>query len=127
MADPVLPTVEIKNKALDQARKAKERADKAAEKLKQNNAKQGSSKFGGKKGAFDFLKTTNDWLEEVPVRIIDAFDNFMQDAENITQQKVDEICEWLAWKVNVAVERKSLLPDDHFCRVSRNSLFSSAR
>lgn len=56
--------------------------------------------------AFDFLKTTNDWLETVPGNMNRAFENFIGTGEKITQSKVDVICTWLAWKVNIAVERK---------------------
>lgn len=55
---------------------------------------------------FDFLKIANDWLEEVPGRIITAFDNYIGNGEKAVQSKVDVVCEWLAWKVNIAVERK---------------------
>ena len=56
--------------------------------------------------AFDFLKTTNDWLEKVPMTVVTAFDNFMGTGEKLLQSKVDAICTWLAWKVNIAIERK---------------------
>ena len=53
-----------------------------------------------------FLTTTNDWLEKVPENIINAFDNMIGSGEKIGQSKVDAICAWLAWKVNIAIERK---------------------
>ena len=53
-----------------------------------------------------FLSTTNDWLEQVPGATVKAFDNMVGSGENITQGKVDSICEWLSWKVNIAIERK---------------------
>lgn len=55
---------------------------------------------------FEFLKTTNDWLEGVPANTRNAFDNLIGTGENITQHRVDVACAWLAWKVNIAVERK---------------------
>ena len=55
---------------------------------------------------FDFLKTTNDWLEKVPVNVVNAFNNFFATGEKIAQEKVDTICVWLSWKVNIAIERK---------------------
>lgn len=57
-------------------------------------------------GPLDFLKATNEWLEKVPINYINAFENMIGDAQNMAQAKVDQICEWLAWKVNVAIERK---------------------
>ena len=53
-----------------------------------------------------FLTTTNDYLEKVPENIISAFDNMIGSGEKIGQGKVDAICAWLAWKVNIAIERK---------------------
>ena len=57
-------------------------------------------------GAFDFLSFTNDWLEQYPATIVRSFDNYVQKGEEIAQSKVDVICTWLAWKVNVAIERQ---------------------
>lgn len=56
------------------------------------------------KGNFDFLKSANDWLEAVPKRVNNAFENAIGNGEKITQAKVDVICAWLAWKINVSVE-----------------------
>ena len=53
-----------------------------------------------------FLTTTNDWLEEVPLNTINAFNNMIGTGEKVAQSKVDMICAWLAWKVNIAIERK---------------------
>lgn len=55
---------------------------------------------------FDFLKPTNQWLETVPINTIAAFDNMIGTGEDIAQEKVDIICTWLAWKVNIMIERK---------------------
>lgn len=55
---------------------------------------------------FDFLIPTNKWLEKVPINIINAFENFIGTGEHVTQEKVDQICAWLAWKVNIMIERK---------------------
>jgi len=55
--------------------------------------------------AFEFLKTANDWLEQFPVRMISAFNNFVGSGERIAQEKVDVICVWLSWKANIAIER----------------------
>lgn len=56
------------------------------------------------KQLFDFLKNINDWLEAVPLRIINAFENMTKNGQAAVQDKVDVCCKWLAWKVNVAVE-----------------------
>lgn len=53
-----------------------------------------------------FLSTTNDWLEKVPENTINALNNMVGTGENITQSRVDYICAWLSWKVNVAIERR---------------------
>lgn len=55
--------------------------------------------------ALDFLKTTNDWLEKYPLKMSNAFDNYFRAGEDIGQAEVDIICEWLAWRVNITVER----------------------
>lgn len=58
-----------------------------------------------KEGPLEFLKKINDWLETVPLRVINAFENFIGNGEHILQEKVDAICVWLAWKVNIQIER----------------------
>ena len=60
------------------------------------------SNKSSEKGPFDFLKAINDWLEDVPLRITNAFDNMLNG--EVAQEKVDVACTWLSWKVNVAVE-----------------------
>lgn len=65
-----------------------------------------SSSSAAKNTPLAFLSTTNDWLEKVPQTTIDSFNNIIGTGENIAQSKVDDICEWLSYKVNVAVERK---------------------
>lgn len=59
-----------------------------------------------KQDPLSFLEETNDWLEEYPINIGVAFDNMVGKGQDIAQDKVDVICEWLAWKVNLAIERK---------------------
>lgn len=105
-----LPLIQISNKELNRAIKAAERKKSAEEKAKERNkkktAKQKKAKSGSATGGpFDFLIATNDWLEQVPDMINAAFDNCMNDMETITQSKVDTICTWLAWKVNIGIER----------------------
>ena len=53
-----------------------------------------------------FLTDVNDWLEKYPINIGAAFDNMVGKGQTLAQGKVDIICRWLAWKVNIAVERK---------------------
>lgn len=55
---------------------------------------------------FDFLIPTNKWLEKVPINVINAFNNFIGTGEHVAQEKVDQICVWLSWKVNIMIERK---------------------
>lgn len=57
-------------------------------------------------GAFDFLKYTNDWLEEYPVNIVHSFGSYFKAGEEYSQDKVDIICRWLAWRVNIMIERR---------------------
>ena len=54
---------------------------------------------------FAFLKTTNDWLESVPERARKALNNAVGNGEKITQSKVDAVCIWLSWKINLQIER----------------------
>jgi hypothetical protein len=111
---PVLEAIEIPNRALNRARKANERKKKQEEKEAERNkkatsktqSKKQAKKSGDASGPLAFLKTTNYWLENVPIRIITAFENFIGNGEKAIQARVDIICTWLAWKVNIAIERK---------------------
>lgn len=106
--DQIIPVIEIRNKDLDRARKGlppETQEEKEKERNKKATAKK-KAKKSGKGGSLAFLATTNDWLEDMPLRIIAAFENFVGSGENALQSKVDIICAWLAWKVNIAVERK---------------------
>lgn len=112
--DQILPLVQIPTKEIEKARKADERRKKQEEKEKERNKKATAKKLSkdklskGKilKGPFAFLEPVNEWLEKVPRRIIAAYNNFIGSGEHLAQSKVDQICAWLAWKVNIAVERK---------------------
>lgn len=113
MADPILPLIQIPDKELERARKADERREKKEEKERKRNERATSkkkakekAKKSGSGGPLGFLQSTNDWLEDVPIRIVAAYENFIGNGEKIAQKKVDVICTWLAWKVNIAVERK---------------------
>lgn len=102
-----LPLIQITNREYERSVKASQRRMKQKEKEKERNkaaTKKKSSKGGN--GSLAFLKTTNEWLEDVPVRIIAAYDNFVGNGEDLVQSKVDTFCVWLSWKVNIAVERK---------------------
>lgn len=108
MADELIP-VQIPEKEVKKAYKETQRRlrqeEKDKERQKKALAKQQAKKSGAG-GPLAFLKTTNYWLENVPVRIIAAFENFIGNGEKAVQARVDIICAWLAWKVNIAVERK---------------------
>ena len=54
----------------------------------------------------EWLVKFNDWLEQVPLTVIDWFNRTFKSAENWAQDKVDLVCARMAWRVNVAVERK---------------------
>ena len=64
-----------------------------------------SSKGSSNSNPFEFLECTNDWLESVPERAINALNNSIGNGERITQEKVDAICIWISWKINVQIER----------------------
>lgn len=102
-----LPLIQLKDPEMNRSYKAAERKKKQEEKNKARNKKAtAKKKSSGGGGPLAFLESTNDWLEDVPYRIIAAYENFIKDGENLAQSKVDKFCAWLAWKVNVAVERK---------------------
>ena len=56
-------------------------------------------------GALDFLKSVNDWLEQVPVKALSFFRHMFKAGEEYTQEFVDACCIWIAWKINIMVER----------------------
>ena len=101
-----LPLIQISNTEYNRAVKSSERRIKAAEREKERNKKSTANKNGKSSGPLAFLRYTNEWLEDMPTRINSAFNNFVGDGERTLQSKVDIICAWLAWKVNIAIERK---------------------
>lgn len=106
MADE-LPLIQVTNEEYERAVAASQYRQTAKEKQEERNKQSTAKKKSGPPdGPLAFLKTTNDWLEDVPIRIIAAYNNFIGDGENLVQSKIDIFCAWLAWKVNVAVERK---------------------
>ena len=93
----ILPPMQIPNQELEKSTKAVSKKLLKGEK---------PTKVSSNSDApFGFLKELNAWLSEVPGRINTAYENYMNN-EAMTQEKADVICEWLAWKVNIAVERK---------------------
>lgn len=55
--------------------------------------------------SLDWLVKVNDCLEELPENVIDFYNSFIKSAKDLTQEYVDKVCEWMAWWVNVTVER----------------------
>ena len=56
--------------------------------------------------SLDWLVKVNDFLEQVPEGISKYFKALSKSSEALVQTQVDIICAWLAWKVNIMVERK---------------------
>jgi hypothetical protein len=56
-------------------------------------------------GALDYLKSFNDFLEQVPVNASNFFKATFKAGEEYTQTYVDTVCRWMAWKININVER----------------------
>lgn len=57
-------------------------------------------------GSLDWLVKINDFLEGVPKSVISYFNALTKSGEELVQSQVDATCAWLAWKVNIMVERK---------------------
>lgn len=56
--------------------------------------------------SLDWLVKVNDFLETVPGSVLTYFKALTKSGEALVQSQVDIICAWLAWKVNIMVERK---------------------
>lgn len=56
--------------------------------------------------SLDWLVKVNDFLEQVPNSVLTYFRALSKSGEVLVQTQVDVICAWLAWKVNIMVERK---------------------
>ena len=56
--------------------------------------------------SLDWLVKVNDFLEQVPAGVLTYFKALSKSGEELVQTQVDYICSWLAWKVNIMVERK---------------------
>ena len=50
------------------------------------------------------LKNFNDFLEGVPLSVTKFFKTFFKSSEELTQSYVDNVCRWMAWRVNITVE-----------------------
>ena len=55
--------------------------------------------------SLDWLVKVNDCLEEIPESVTDFYNSFIKNAKNLSQEYVDKVCTWMAWWVNVTVER----------------------
>lgn len=57
------------------------------------------------KKSLDWLVKINDYLENFPTTILSYFDALAAFGENLTQEYVDIWCRYLAWQVNINIER----------------------
>ena len=57
------------------------------------------------KKSLDWLVKINDYLENFPTTILSYFDALTAFGENLTQEYVDIWCRYLAWQVNINIER----------------------
>ena len=53
----------------------------------------------------DFLSKVNSLLEQVPLKATEFFRHTFKSGEKYTQDFVDSCCIWIAWKINIMVER----------------------
>lgn len=51
-----------------------------------------------------YLRTFNNFLEQVPGAIYNFLDKAFKSETGLTQKGVDMICEWAAWRVNTMIE-----------------------
>ena len=56
-------------------------------------------------GALSWLTKVNDFLEGVPNSVNLYFKALTKSGETLSQSYVDVVCRWLAWRVNLTVER----------------------
>ena len=57
------------------------------------------------KDPLDFLVKFNDFLEQVPVMVLNFFDRTFKAGQTTSQSYVDLVCRWVSWKVNLMIER----------------------
>lgn len=55
--------------------------------------------------SLDWLVKVNDCLEEIPESVNDFYNSFIKSAKDLSQEYVDKVCRWMAWWVNITVER----------------------
>ena len=55
--------------------------------------------------SLDWLVKVNDCLEEIPESVNDFYNSFIKSARELSQEYVDKVCTWMAWWVNITVER----------------------
>lgn len=55
--------------------------------------------------SLDWLVKVNDCLEEIPESVNDFYNSFIKNAKDLSQEYVDKVCAWMAWWVNITVER----------------------
>lgn len=53
----------------------------------------------------EWLTNLNNMLEQIPKNALDFFDKTFKKGEEYTQDFVDAVCKWLAWSININVER----------------------
>ena len=53
----------------------------------------------------EYLTKVNDFLERVPLSVTKFFKNAFKAGEEIVQEYVDVVCRWVAWQVNINIER----------------------
>ena len=53
----------------------------------------------------EWLTKVNDFLEQVPMNATNFFNSTFKKGEKYTQDFVDSACRWLAWSINISVER----------------------
>lgn len=53
----------------------------------------------------EWIKNFNSLLEQIPKNALDFFDKTFKKGEEYTQDYVDTVCRWLAWGININVER----------------------
>ena len=57
------------------------------------------------KNPLDFLIKFNDFLEQVPTVTLKFFDRTFKAGQTTSQEYVDIVCRYVAWKVNIMIER----------------------
>lgn len=54
----------------------------------------------------EYLSSFNDFLEQVPKNVNTFFSQTFKKGEEYTQDFVDACCRWMAWKINIMIERQ---------------------